>query len=542
MSSKTFHLDLIRLSCPQDSLQLSLSSSATFRAISDEPSRPTPQLNVADLISRKVWVCRGHGCAVDIRISFAGAPLNRQRHVNVVERLGHHLLQAPLWSQLNLQVKLEIHALRNTPPDAPDISIYIGYGMPSGSATSTSALKPPRDVPCADFEKLSLELDFEPMTLQPSLKKLRLRSQHDEHVPRLAKNNNHVQLFEDTIGRISQNLSHSMSRCFDASLYSTSRSRSLSPQQLDLSDDEMIPESQSSESVSPLSSQPPYSSSASTPSSSTSEQDTLGWCHNANASCMFLSTNLPLACRASEHALKTLISGSRKASQGCTLTTPPLSSTLSSIAPSIWSPGFSESIVQNARFLPIVSRSVSRSWAKNVQSPSLRRKLEQLTKPLLIKEKNEIGSNSELTDNLEATIKARLWSIMQHNLYDPAAARRLNSMSPSSTENGAGSDGAFVDLLGATVVTKEGEDVEDSILGNFVDFIEEGSIYDDLLLEDQYLWDPTQGESRDENLGNFEEMERILTEKETNDMLLEDRFNIDIDTYGLSLTENENML
>ncbi|RFU24185.1 hypothetical protein B7463_g12155, partial [Scytalidium lignicola] len=440
MSLKTFHLDLLRLSCSQGSIQLSVSSSVTLRALSEALVTATPQLNVADLASRNVWVSRGSGCRIDIRISIAGKPLNREQHVNILEQLGHHLLEAPLWSQLNLPVKLEFPALGKLLSDESDILIHIGHGMAFASGNGSdpighSDLQPPRDILCVEFEMLCLKLNFEPIPKlqQPPLKKQKLGIPSImDHPTSMVED--HLQMFENTV-----------------------------------------------------------------------------------------------ACQLSEHGLRTLISGSRRIVQGFTLKSPPLTSTLSSIAPSIWSPGFSDSMGQNSRFLPIISRSVSRSWVKNVQSPSLQRKLVQLaTSSRSLTERDMCDLNAELAEGLAAAIEARLWSMMQHRLYDSAAARRLKSTPPTENEV-AIDDGLFEDLLNSSGTMMEYNNLGDGMAEHPEDFMKEESLYgdEDLLFEDQCAQNEQEGDPWDEDLGNFEEMERTLIEQETDDMLFEESWTTD---------------
>lgn len=116
---------------------------------------------------------------------------------------------------------------------------------------------------------------------------------------------------------------------------------------------------------------------------------------------------------------------------------------LSKIAPSIFSPGFREvpfsfssilsnsnkkqSMSHNAKFLPIISRAMSITLPRNVQSSMLRSNLLKLAQsdksaiPNINDESLERGS----VQRLAAVVQTRLWAMMQKWVYDTSAARKL---------------------------------------------------------------------------------------------------------------------
>ncbi|KAH6663347.1 hypothetical protein B0J14DRAFT_644809 [Halenospora varia] len=100
---------------------------------------------------------------------------------------------------------------------------------------------------------------------------------------------------------------------------------------------------------------------------------------------------------------------------------------LSKIAPSIFSPGFRESMSHNAKFLLIISRAMSITLPRNVQSSMLRSNLLKLAQsdksaiPNINDESLERGS----VQRLAAVVQTRLWAMMQKWVYDTSAVRKL---------------------------------------------------------------------------------------------------------------------
>src|SRR5579871_3417539 len=97
---------------------------------------------------------------------------------------------------------------------------------------------------------------------------------------------------------------------------------------------------------------------------------------------------------------------------------------------------------QRSRFMTVISHTISHSFVRNAQSPSLKRKLTALTKNQIDLFDNNtrvdsVGNRSASNEsqtiknarNLDQIIQASLWRMMQLSLYDPLSARRLLSAS-----------------------------------------------------------------------------------------------------------------
>ncbi|KAK7555761.1 hypothetical protein BKA81DRAFT_361647 [Phyllosticta paracitricarpa] len=91
---------------------------------------------------------------------------------------------------------------------------------------------------------------------------------------------------------------------------------------------------------------------------------------------------------------------------------------LASIAPSLWSPGFLKTISERAPFVPPIAHTLSSPLLMQAKSSSLRDKLTELHKL-----RHETSFHS---------VSISLWDLLQRELYDPGAARRIR---PLKTEN-----------------------------------------------------------------------------------------------------------
>ncbi|CZT44860.1 uncharacterized protein RSE6_16063 [Rhynchosporium secalis] len=119
---------------------------------------------------------------------------------------------------------------------------------------------------------------------------------------------------------------------------------------------------------------------------------------------------------------------------------------MSTLIPSMLCPGFKNLMAVSSRFLATISHAVSVSMPRNVQTPSLRRKLLQISNmelsPLLT---TNSGTGQPGTgERLSSVVQSCLWEIMQRKLFDRSAGRRL--WRPEVT-GGANSDEEFEDML-----------------------------------------------------------------------------------------------
>ena len=158
--------------------------------------------------------------------------------------------------------------------------------------------------------------------------------------------------------------------------------------------------------------------------------------------------NISPACKLAEVALRILIGGYEprrtRGLLGVRVDKPLLQTSLSDIAPGVFSPAFKEvrrldalpsstvltrvqPMSHNAQYLPTISQAISHSWPRNVQSPIFMQKLSQLANspPSSLEHNDEDAMEEATTERLASVVQARLWSMMQKKLYDPTAARIL---------------------------------------------------------------------------------------------------------------------
>ncbi|KAM3072538.1 hypothetical protein ACMFMG_009333 [Clarireedia jacksonii] len=134
--------------------------------------------------------------------------------------------------------------------------------------------------------------------------------------------------------------------------------------------------------------------------------------------------------------------------QGVQIHKPPTTS-LATLCPVMFSPGFKKSMAHNARYLPRITHSFTH-FARYAQSPSLREKLDHLTS-LGSSEfvdhdtATKISAKSGSETKLAAVIQSRLWTMMHRNVYSPSAARR--AMNTSSSAIALNEEDGYHDLL-----------------------------------------------------------------------------------------------
>jgi len=178
--------------------------------------------------------------------------------------------------------------------------------------------------------------------------------------------------------------------------------------------------------------------------------------------------------------------------------------TMSSFVPSMFTPGFKNTIASHSRFLPTISHALCASMPRNLQTPSLRRKLLQISN---LKLPHSSDSDDQLgkpgtAQRLAAVVQTRLWGMMQRKLFEKAAGKRLWR---TTTQGDKDEESHFEDMLAT------GEDGKNLILDEIDGMSDEEILFaddedDDLLLgNDEYQFD--------------EDWERRAIENETEDML-----------------------
>jgi hypothetical protein len=163
-----------------------------------------------------------------------------------------------------------------------------------------------------------------------------------------------------------------------------------------------------------------------------------------------------------------LISGSTPRNSaplsGITIKSPPPSTTLSALAPSIFSPRYQQLITHNAKFLPTISNAICSSWVRNVQGPRLRRKLVTLSESNVSEFMNDYeGEESGLVESLSAVVQGSIWAMMQRRLFDAGAAKKLKWVSEDGFQRALHEEDP--DLLGNSFM----DDDEESLFQQLLD-------------------------------------------------------------------------
>ncbi|KAK8166060.1 hypothetical protein BC567DRAFT_232622 [Phyllosticta citribraziliensis] len=108
---------------------------------------------------------------------------------------------------------------------------------------------------------------------------------------------------------------------------------------------------------------------------------------------------------------------------------------LASIAPALWSPDFLKTVSERAPFISTIAHTLSSPLLMQAKSPGLREKLSEL-QSLHHPTPHSSPSTSEPIPSSQGTlfqsVSVNLWKLLQRELYDPGAARRIR---PLKTEN-----------------------------------------------------------------------------------------------------------
>jgi hypothetical protein len=106
MSLRVLELDDLRLTSVQDKLQLSIRTFATFQVPTTISLFDDGEI-VKALTSGHIWVSRGAGFRLDIRVSTDGKLIDRSTSLHLLEGIGYTLRDAPVsWCVLLLSLEL----------------------------------------------------------------------------------------------------------------------------------------------------------------------------------------------------------------------------------------------------------------------------------------------------------------------------------------------------------------------------------------------------------------------------------------------------
>lgn len=225
------------------------------------------------------------------------------------------------------------------------MSIHIGHAEYSNHLASPGPI-PPHDLMCAEFQRLSLHLDLR--SVEKSKTPPSKKAKYDSRLPGLQLDIDHCISMEkdnpkapkEITGRMLHTLPCLTGQYFDLSIYATSGSHISFSDHFDLLNNEVM-KSQSSPSSSFSLSQSSNSSvgtlSPPNPKQGAPEPPNIN-----DIGCILARTKLSSICELAEHSLRVVIGGTQRLAPGIVARIPHLNPTLSSLAPSTWSPGFSE--------------------------------------------------------------------------------------------------------------------------------------------------------------------------------------------------------
>ncbi|KAG9228650.1 hypothetical protein BJ875DRAFT_547584 [Amylocarpus encephaloides] len=203
---------------------------------------------------------------------------------------------------------------------------------------------------------------------------------------------------------------------------------------------------------------------------------------------------------------------------------PPPKASLAELAPTIFSPDFREAIANNARFLPTISCTISASWPRNVQSPTLRRKILGLSKVGC--RWSQVGEDSiqdrHNPEGLANAVQSILWSMMRRKLFRISAMHSLFRKSDTRSVE-----------IHESQVYEDKDLLEPYSVGEMVNPGDIGTEYDPIIKEGDKdevrdFNDLLAGNICDDGGGDLlaffddVERERIQTEQETEEMLFGD--------------------
>jgi hypothetical protein len=160
-----------------------------------------------------------------------------------------------------------------------------------------------------------------------------------------------------------------------------------------------------------------------------------------------------------------------------------------------------QAVSHRSQFIPIISHALSVSLLRNVQSPSLRRKLLFLaSNPVQPPDSNvipepvdDIDGRSEFAGNLRSqnlnrVVEERLWAMMQRSLYHPSSAPCM--LSPEDVDPGG--HGALT--VGVVEASMSGPGKAESVMGESLSFMGYGMNFFDDDFEDLFEDMPDEGE------------------------------------------------
>lgn len=247
------------------------------------------------------------------------------------------------------------------------------------------------------------------------------------------------------------------------------------------------------------------------------------------------------ACNLAAAALQVLIIGSsfsKKPPQSIRIKGPPLLTTLMTLSPFLFSPGYKELVGHNSKYLPTLSNALCSSLVRNVQGPGLRRKLLLLSNSGIsdVQDGGHTGIEGSV-ERMTSVVQGKVWRMIQNGLFDSRAAKKLRWIDPS-TKVGEDQDILSDVWEDDDLLAEQKCEIADDQLGFDFVFDDDELLFDDLV---RYGHDQEDGDGL---LYYPEEQERREVEMETDEMLFgeEREYEDDCLLFEEDHFENDSML
>ncbi|KAK8180478.1 hypothetical protein IWZ00DRAFT_518093 [Phyllosticta capitalensis] len=423
---QTLELGQLCLSIPKAKLQLT--SETTITA---SPSSPNLASTLAE---RSAWVRRGQGLHLALDVRLDGAPLDcEQSH-----QLANSICDAALWKHLQLRATLPVpqHDARE---ESNSIRINLAHldvdarQEKSRHRISSGAfiadIQPPEGVHQISLEQVKLNVDISPLRASPRRKIRRTKNpqpRRDNSTGPTGHGHSQVNNLDGTSDADFEDYT-----CMDSPDEAELEFELVSDNDsmiLDLPEECMI--------VDPVESggcdrNVQTSKAVRVDSGISMECQGEGVAQNIGA----LSTGT-IASLVNIALYYSICDKAPKQKGGVKVKSDNMKMKLASIAPALWSPGFLKTISERAPFVSTISHTLSGPLLMNARSSVLREKLARLHNTSYTGLSTGDATPS-CRSSLYDSMSVNIWNLVQRELYDPGAARRLWPLESNHSKDAA---------------------------------------------------------------------------------------------------------
>ncbi|KAF2467106.1 uncharacterized protein BDR25DRAFT_73301 [Lindgomyces ingoldianus] len=410
--SRTIELGRAVLCSPNSQLQLWLTTLITLSPQHDSTNlhQLSKRVLLDYLIARNAWVCRGNGLHIMIELTVQGEPLGG----NEMRELARMILNAQIWSQLNLRPSLPLNNFNEDAllPDSGKLQINISH---SRIEPEMSDKKPHR---------LCLNVPFEDAKPPPNVSVLTLQSLQFS-----------MEIVEMKAPRNSKKRKCSQRSSPSRNSSSPARKRLFDKQEVRAPEGSTIPFEPEGEILTTLNQQNDGETSARSSYLCIKRRK-----ESVSDRTSILNYSRPIDLREVgklvDAAMRLSISeASPRSTTGLKIVTNSFAGTLAEISPSLWSPGYLLAVSQRAHFVPIVSHSLNRATMLKSRSTSLQAKVETLRRTSsttkVYHSSTRVDNTQDEDDTVTNLLKARLWIHMQKKLFETGTTAPLKSFCAS---------------------------------------------------------------------------------------------------------------